>query len=465
MFANRLIEVILDRRRAGIDESAPPYRVTRIDVESVESDPDLRTDITSAFRETLNLDARYNVIANVLAHNAHENGMDDRLTDVALRNECVHWWHDGFSQLSVEHFRAYLYEMVGLGVLAPKTGTGWHLRSPNVLRMIGPPDDVVAELVSAASESVRESFIALETRRPMSIGRRSPLTAAQMDDLLGDHTTQTRLVLGSEATGIADVFGAVTEIAESLGSRYQLTTPPRIGAFKDELISGKPGKRRIVMSELFNVALETCATSLGHALNDRPTKPGVTRSAILIAGPDTIAWWQTVLSNSGPRGLDVTTLARYDARTLKVWSLTADKFATEDKRAELLRVTGGWPALVEKVAARAESLGDEYSALDEVQAWLASPLGAAEFCDMTGLLVDPDVERVFSELIRWLDQGGTREDVVDAIAMAAPHIDAEAMIEALLALGVLSPGTDDKYRYDQVVVSCWPHRNRPLVDS
>ncbi len=79
MFANRLIEVILDRRRMGIDESAPPYRVTRVDVESVESDPSLRTDITSAFRETLNLDARYNVIANVLAHNAHENGMDDRL--------------------------------------------------------------------------------------------------------------------------------------------------------------------------------------------------------------------------------------------------------------------------------------------------------------------------------------------------------------------------------------------------
>ncbi|MGH2393424.1 MAG: hypothetical protein ACRDGH_08025, partial [Candidatus Limnocylindria bacterium] len=72
-------EVILERRRGGIDESAPPYRVTRVDVESVVSDPHLRTDITSAFRDTLNLDARYNVIANVLAHNAHENGMDDRL--------------------------------------------------------------------------------------------------------------------------------------------------------------------------------------------------------------------------------------------------------------------------------------------------------------------------------------------------------------------------------------------------
>lgn len=45
--------------------------------------------------------------------------MDDRLTDIALRSECAHWWPDGFSELSVEHFRAYLYEMVVLGCLHP----------------------------------------------------------------------------------------------------------------------------------------------------------------------------------------------------------------------------------------------------------------------------------------------------------------------------------------------------------
>ena len=164
-------------------------------------------------------------------------------------------------------------------------------------------------------------------------------------------------------------------------------------------------------------------------------------------------------------GLGVTTLARYDARTLKVWSLSADKFTTEDKRAELLRVTGGWPAVVEQVAALADSLGDEHSALAEVQTLLSTPAGAAEFCNKTGLLADPDVESVFSELIGLLDQGGTVEDVIDAVAMAAPHVDANAMVKVLLVLGVLTPGIDDKYRCDPVVASCWPHRNRPLVDS
>lgn len=40
---------------------------------------------------TVALDARYNVIANVLEHNTHGNGMDAALNDVALREECLNW--------------------------------------------------------------------------------------------------------------------------------------------------------------------------------------------------------------------------------------------------------------------------------------------------------------------------------------------------------------------------------------
>ncbi len=462
MFAHRLIEVVLGRRREALDESAPPYLVTKADVERVESDPHLRTGITSAFRDTLDLDARYNVIANVLAHNAHERGMDDRLTDVALRTECLTWWPDGFNELTVEHFRAYLHEMVGLGVLAPNTGTGWHLRSPNVLRMIGSPGDVAAELLQAASASVPEAFIALETRPRMADGRRGPLTSAQIDGLLGDHTTQAQLVLGSAATGIGDVVDAVTEIVNGLGSRYMLVTPARRSLFRDELVAGQPGERRVVMSQLFGVSAETCAASIGAALDERPTKPGVTRSAVLVAGTDSVSWWGTVLGPDAPRGLAVTTLARYDARTLKVWSLTADKFTTEDKRAELLRITGGWPALVERASESSNRLGDEHRALADLEASVTEPKGASEFCASTGLLTDPDVESVFTGLIGLLDGGGTLGDVVDAIAMVAPHVDASAIVEVFRALDVLALGSDGLYRCETVVVSCWPHRGHAL---
>ena len=62
---------------------------------AVESDPELKADITSTFRDTLNLDPRYNVIANVLAYHAHEHGIDYRLTEAELRNECLSYWPEG----------------------------------------------------------------------------------------------------------------------------------------------------------------------------------------------------------------------------------------------------------------------------------------------------------------------------------------------------------------------------------
>jgi hypothetical protein len=100
---------------------------------------------------------------------------------------------------TARRFRAYLLEMVGRGVLAPKDGRGWRLRSPNALR-IGSHNDVTEQLVNAAESSLPDEFVALETR-PILAGTRSPLSARQITDVLGDHSDQVRIVLGSDATG------------------------------------------------------------------------------------------------------------------------------------------------------------------------------------------------------------------------------------------------------------------------
>ena len=265
-------------------------------METVEADPDLKADITSTFRDTLNLDPRYNVIANVLAHQAHEHGMDLRLSDVALREECLAYWPVGFAGLDVEGFRAYLQEMVGLGVLAPNNdGRGWHLRSPNVLRMIGSRDDVTAELVHAESEAVPSEFIALSTRRLLPDGRtRSPLTAAQVDDLLGDHANQVRVVLGSAAVGVENVATTLRAVCADLGERYDLVEPRGRKPFEDALLAGAQGRRRLVLSDLVAMAAkdDACTQALTMALRNRPTSPGVTRSVVIVVGTDQLRFWR-----------------------------------------------------------------------------------------------------------------------------------------------------------------------------
>jgi hypothetical protein len=111
--------------------------------------------------------------------------------------------------------------MVGRGVLAPKDGRGWRLRSPNALRMIGSHNDVMEQLVNAAESSLPDEFVALETR-PIMAGTRSPLSARQITDVLGDHSDQVRIVLGSDA---AAMVPAMAQQPAPPGIRFVPTHP------------------------------------------------------------------------------------------------------------------------------------------------------------------------------------------------------------------------------------------------
>ncbi|WP_370064257.1 hypothetical protein [Streptacidiphilus sp. MAP5-3] len=460
MFGNRLVETMHAKRAVGVSNHEPPYIVTRSDIETVETNTDLRADISAAFHDTLHLDPRYNVIANVLAHNAHESGLDARLSDVQLREECLDWWHAGFATLDVEGFRSYLVEMVGLGVLAPNNdGRGWHLRSPNVLRMIGSKDDVVTQLVGAAILSVPDEFIALETRLALKSGRRSPLTASQTDDVLGDHANQVRVVLGSSATGIEDVAQAV-RLAADVGDRFTVPTISSRRQFEEELITGRPGERRVVLTDLMALQPreEACTATLAAALDRRPTRSGVTRSAVIVAGPQQLRLWQTVLADAGTTpALGTVALRRYDRRSLRVWALASEKFSLEERLERLLEVTGGWPMLVEQAASLVASGMEEGDALIHVASGLAAPAGAADLIDAVGLTADDNIERAFAAVLSLVDSDGVGlEDLQAAASMATDT--PETAVACLAALQVFNIDADGLYRPEPLLVRCWPHR-------
>ena len=469
MFGHRLVEHMHAHRtrppRAARGE--PPFLVTAEDVMAVEADPELKADITSTFRDTLNLDARYNVIANVLAHHAHEHGMDHRLTEVELRNECLSYWPEGFAGLDIEGFRAYLHEMAGLGVLAPNIDQrGWHLRSPNVLRMIGSQLDVVTELMHAASETVPSEFIALATRRAMPDGTRAPLTAAQIDDLLGDHVNQVRLVLGSSATRIEQVGETLRAVCEDLAGRYTLIDTRGRRQFEDALVGGRPGERRVVLSDL--VALCTkddgCSASLTAALQQRPTTPGVTRSVVLVTGPDQLRFWQETFAASEPPGLGMVALRRLDRRAMHVWSLDTRHFTTPERQARLLEVTGGWPYLTEWAVALAAKHGSEDAALTELAQELDTDDGAAEFVETVGLNQDGSLAAALDTIIAYTGSGASVSDLLDAIKLA-DHPDPESALACLEALDVFDVDADGVHSIEPLLMRSWPRRWSAAADD
>ncbi|MGW0556530.1 hypothetical protein ACWDZ6_20365 [Streptomyces sp. NPDC002926] len=457
MFGSRLVEV-MQRRRIRADAGQPPYTIETADVEAVESDPSLRADITAAFKDTLTLDDRYNVIANVLARHARDNGLETRLSDVELRDECASWWRDGFEQLDSEGFRAYLQEMVGLGVLAPNhDGRGWHLRGPNALRMIGTAQEVEAQLLSAETECRLEETVVLEGRPELPDGRSAPLTVTQVDDLLGDHTNQTRIILGTTATGVSDVADTLRTVT---GRVAGWSMPPigRINVFRQELTSGRPGERRVIVSDLSarEVNEETCQESLELAQTLLPVRSGVTRAVVLVAGTGQLALWRELLSDPDTVASTAVVLRRYDRRGLKSWAQRGDLFDTEERLTRLLDVTGGWPMLLDRAVELRDECQNQDQALRRLSEELQQKRFAAGLVEAVGLTADPLVAAGYRAIVRefgteWADEG----DVLAAIELAGlSEADARwayACLEAFQALA----REGARLRVESVLHSCW----------
>ncbi|MBT2902521.1 hypothetical protein [Streptomyces sp. McG8] len=417
IFGSRMVQVMQDKR-ARQPLTPPPYTIQTSDVDEVERDPSLRSDINAAFKDTLALDDRYNVVANVLAQHARENGLETRLSDRELRDECAGWWPQGFAQLDSEGFRAYLQEMVGLGVLAPNhDGQGWHLRGPNALRMIGTAQEIEMRLLGAEREYRLEETAVLESRPGLDDGRRSaPLTINQIDFLLGKGGNQVRAVLGTRATGIGDVQRTLWDVGRVAG----WTLPPigNANTYRRELVAGRAGERRLLVSDLGLGSEKSCRESLALARTDLPTAAAVTRSVVLVSSSDQLGFWRDLLDGAEGNhevGDDtVVVLRRYDHRALRDWTQYHTAYETEERLEQLTAVTGGWPVLLDRVLKLRESHRDQDRAVRELQEWLAHREGARELVEAVGLL---------------RDDSGADDDPADPYAMVRTGY--EAVVEEL----------------------------------
>ncbi|WP_318212174.1 hypothetical protein [Streptomyces sp. SJL17-1] len=391
MFGHRLVEV-MHRKRARRGVEGPPYAVESADIEVVESDTGLRDGISAAFKDTLSLDHRYDVIANVLAYHARHRGLEVRLSDAELREECETFWRQGFEQLDTEGFRAYLSEMVGLGILAPNhDGQGWHLRGPNALRMIGTSHEVDARLLRAEHDCELQESIVQEGRPELPDGRPAPLTITQLDDLLGERSNQTRVVLGTTATGVGDVGDTLRTIA---GRIADWTLPPigKPSVYKQELTGGIPRERRVVISDFArypDARPEAPRHAVDLAETLLPATPGVTRAVVVVTDPTQLVLWRPLLTGTEPTSAAPVVLRRHDRRSLRGWAQRVEKFHTEDRLDRLHELTGGWPLLVDRAHRLHGELGDPEAVLSRLAGLRVDRAEARAFVEATGVYADP----------------------------------------------------------------------------
>ncbi|WP_282695942.1 hypothetical protein [Streptomyces sp. CC208A] len=425
MFGHRLVEV-MHRKRARRGAEGPPYAVEIADIEVVESDTGLRDGISAAFKDTLSLDHRYDVIANVLAYHARHRGLEVRLSDAELREECETFWRKGFEQLDTEGFRAYLSEMVGLGILAPNhDGQGWHLRGPNALRMIGTSHEVDARLLRAEQDCELQESIVQEGRPELPDGRPAPLTITQLDDLLGERSNQTRVVLGTSATGVGDVGDTLRAVA---GRIADWTLPPigKPSVYKQELVGGRPRERRVVISDFArhpDARPEAPRQAVDLADTMLPTTPGVTRAVVVVTDPTQLGLWRTLLTGTESTSAAPVVLRRHDRRSLRGWAQRVEKFHTEDRLDRLHELTGGWPVLVDRAHRLHGELGDPDAVLHRLAGLRADRAESRAFVQATGLYVDPMLATGYRSLAEEFEKDPF--DVESAVTAVAVQIEDE----------------------------------------
>ncbi|MGG7569375.1 hypothetical protein [Streptomyces sirii] len=448
MFGHRLVE-LMHRKRARRGAEGPPYPVELADIEVVESDAGLRDSISAAFKDTLSLDHRYDVIANVLAYHARHRGLEVRLSDTELREECETYWRKGFEQLDTEGFRAYLSEMVGLGILAPNhDGLGWHLRGPNALRMIGTSHEVEARLLRAEEECELQESIVQEGRPELPDRRPAPLTNTQLDDLLGQRSNQARVVLGSPATGVVDVARTLRTLTAGIAG---WTLPPvgKPSVYKQELTGGRPRERRVVISDFVNyrdpVRPETCREAADLAETLLPLTPGVTRAVVLVTDTTQLALWRPLLTGTEPTSAAPVVLRRHDRRSLRGWAQRVDMFQREDRLNRLHELTGGWPGLVGDAHRLHLELDDPDEALHRLADLRTDRARAHAFATDTGLYADPLLATGYRALAEEYKDGSFDwESALTAVAVKGEVDEDEARwivtcLDALQVLG-LDPG-------------------------
>ncbi|MFE9664011.1 hypothetical protein [Streptomyces sp. NPDC005955] len=460
MFGHRLVE-LMHRKRARRGAEGPPYPVDVADIEVVESDTGLRDGISAAFKDTLSLDHRYDVIANVLAYQARHHGLEMRLSDAELREECETFWRKGFEQLDTEGFRAYLSEMVGLGILAPNhDGQGWHLRGPNALRMIGTSHEVDARLLRAEQDCELQESIVQEGRPELPDGRPAPLTITQLDDLLGERSNQTRVVLGTPATGVTDVGDTLRTVAGRIAD-WRLPPVGKPSVYKQELTGGLPRERRVVISDFARYPARpgTCREAVDLAETLLPTTPGVTRAVVIVTAPDQLALWRSLLTGADPVAAAPVVLRRHDRRSLRGWAQRIEMFHTEDRLDRLHELTSGWPVLVDRAYRLHGELGDPEEVLRRLAGLGTDRGGAREFAEKTGVYASP----LLTTGYRVLDDEFEEEpfDLESAVTAVAVRIEDEDearwVVNCLDALQVFDRD-DTQWRLEPLLRRCMAAR-------
>jgi hypothetical protein len=417
-------EALVDHLRSRVVKRPGRTLVTSDDVDGVYADRRVRELIAQRFRWTINLDARYRVIALVVALLSSGSEADAVFSAEDLREYCSISWPEAFSGniLMLKEFMGYLDELVGLGVLH-RTGERYGIRSPNVVALLGTRSSLDQELREAPEHfelpyeyNPKLSRIPLGTGAEAAAAQRSPLTDDDLANLIGERGTspagiskvrraganyQLAVVTGTPALGIARVARALTMVA----ARQDLNLEP-VGL--NEVRRRLGDKERTHRHFLMEVdhrqepLLSDRLTELIKLIDGRKIVRAIAvvhvSAAQMLELPDDDAVLQVPLH-------------RWSVEGLRAWH--DFPFDTPPLRQRVHQLTSGWPTLLEQAASQAAAGRSTEDVLDALRTPFGNPDMARAFLEATGL----DDDAAIASARTWAATTSYPESLADLAAI------------------------------------------------
>jgi hypothetical protein len=396
VFCNQLL---LHLTRPGLStfdmRKGPPFKITAAQVEDVYLSPDLRHSIRSRFDLTLRLDARYRVIALLIALESRPGSTGElQGFDVDwIRKEAVSYWSKGFADVrSEDDFRALLEEMVGLGILGTVDGR-FALRTPNILSLLGSTEEIEEKLWSSM-DMEPPTFEPYEFRAGGTLSdnwKRSPLTVFQ-EGRLRTSADGISVICGTKAGGLEDLEPF---LRRACGDEYFLARGAELASRADfERVLGELNARQKFGTTVLLITDRSPWTDtwIDYAhiwLRQRRNKNAFVRIAF-VADPENL--WRVLSTQrnlSGflqKMGAETLTLHPWHRSVLGQWIAEwGIGTGTTTEQAEIANSTGSWPFLLADFKQRCGTSHDWSAKLEELCSFTDSPEGRQHLREGFGL--------------------------------------------------------------------------------
>ncbi|PYI51059.1 hypothetical protein DLM86_27225 [Paenibacillus flagellatus] len=395
LYCHQLLRHMTEHRAlASFSKNTPPYEITSKHVDEVYQDRELQKAIRHRFKLTLQLDARYELIANIVAYESltDESAAKHGMSTKDIKEKALEYWHQGFK--SLDSFWVLLDEMVDLGVLRRVREGYFALRNPNLLSLMGSEEEIADELLR--ERVVQGEYNASHFRAAYyyngqgeNLSVRSPLTAEQDSELRRlPSNNRVSVIFGNRAAGIGDVakFLEMSYGKHLLALNGVLEMPAFIRGVK-EFVDKKAGQ------DIHVVVGVDCAWTpewvheagrlLGSAKMDR------VRISFLSDPEQTLALVKSndaIVDEFTEAGVVMLHLQPWHMNTLAQWLNDCDLEKSGPVQAEISSVTGNWPSILMRLYDKARANPHQLRIqLQKLKADMLDRKNAADMLDEMGV--------------------------------------------------------------------------------